>query len=201
MAMGDLFLPFINDAALGARVEPLRAQVASGARGRVLEVGAGTGLNFHHYPDSAFVTAIDPLATMRKKAEARARKARASVEVLDGLAGSLPAEDASVDTVLLTFVLCSVKDVAAALAEARRVLRPGGEIRILEHVKSERRGEARLQRLLDPVWRKVFGGCSLLGDPRMELERAGFDAGALVPVVLPLPPPVRAGLMGVAVRR
>ena len=105
------------------------------------------------------------------------------------------------DTVLLTFVLCSVKDVPAALAEARRVLRPGGELRILEHVKSEARGDARLQRLLEPVWKRVFGGCSLLGDPRMELSRAGFDPGALVPVALPLPAPVRAGLMGVAVRR
>jgi len=201
MSIDDLFLPWINDVALGPRLEPLRAQVASGARGRVLEVGAGTGLNFHHYPEGAFVTAIEPLAGMRRKAEVRARNTKTSVQVLDGLAGSLPAEDASVDTVLLTFVLCSLKDVAAALAEARRVLRPGGELRMLEHVKSEHRGEARLQRLLEPVWRRVFSGCSLLRDPRMELERSGFDASSLVPVVLPLPPPVRAGLLGIAVRR
>src|SRR5262245_4841161 len=144
MGIGDLFLPWINDLALGSKMEPLRARVASEATGRVIELGAGTGLNFHHYRDGARVTAIEPSGAMRRKAEARAREARASVDVLDGLAGALPAEDGSVDTVLLTFVLCSVKDVAAALAEVRRVLRPGGELRILEHVKSDDRGEERL---------------------------------------------------------
>lgn len=201
MSIGDLFLPWINDLALGPRMEPLRAKVASEASGRVLEVGAGTGLNFHHYRDAAQVTAIEPAAEMRRKAVARARDARVRVEVLDGIAGALPAEDASVDTVLLTFVLCSVKDVPATLAEVRRVLRPGGELRILEHVKSDDRGEARVQRLLEPAWRRIFGGCSLLGDPRAELSRAGFDPDALTAVTLPLPLPVRAGLLGTARRR
>jgi SAM-dependent methyltransferase len=197
----DHVFPWINDLALGRAVDPIRARIAGGAAGRVLEIGAGTGLNFAHYPRGAEVVAVEPLEGARRFAERRGR-VPPSLRLVAGKARELPFDAGSFDAVVITFTLCSIRDegVGAALAEVRRVLRPGGEVRIAEHVRSPEAGMLRLQRRLEPVWRVVFGGCSLLRDPRGELERAGFDVTDLADVALPLPGPARPGQVGVARR-
>jgi SAM-dependent methyltransferase len=200
-SLGDLALPWINDYALGSKVEALRAEVVRGAEGRVLEIGAGTGLNFHHYRAGTEVTAIEPAPAMRRRAVDRARNVEAKLTLLEGKAGALPFDAGSFDTVLVTFTLCSIRDLGAALAEVKRVLRKGGSLRLLEHVRSPDRRVERLQRAIDPAWRIALGGCTLLRDPATELERAGFEDVMLTSVRLPLSAPVRDGVIGTAICR
>jgi ubiquinone/menaquinone biosynthesis C-methylase UbiE len=102
--------------------------------------------------------------------------------------------------VVLTFVLCSVKDLGAALAEVRRVLAPGGAVRLVEHVKSPDPSTAAWQARLRPIWMTLLGGCDPTRDIARDLERAGFDTSGLRPVDLPLPRLARAGVIGEAVR-
>lgn len=197
----DIVFPWINDLALGARFAPIRASVAGAAEGRVLEIGAGTGLNFAHYPPSVEVSAIEPAAGMRRYAAKRGRVPD-RVKLMEGKARELPFDAGSFDTVVITFTLCSIRaeGVSAALAEVKRVLRPGGVVRIAEHVRSPDPRRARHQARIEPVWNVVFGGCSLLRDPRHELDEAGFDVGAIEDVELPLPAIARAGQVGYARR-
>jgi SAM-dependent methyltransferase len=199
-SLGDFTLPWINDRALGGRVAALRAEIVGAAEGRVLEIGAGTGLNFQHYREGADVTAVEPAERMRRRGEERAREVVANLTLIDGKAGELPFDAGSFDTVLVTFTLCSIRDLGAALRDVKRVLRKGGTLRLLEHVKSPDRRVARLQSAIDPAWRIALGGCSLVREPAVELERAGFESVSLRPIVLPLPPPVRDGVIGTAIR-
>jgi SAM-dependent methyltransferase len=199
-SLGDFTLPWINDYALGRDVAALRAEIVGGAEGRVLEIGAGTGLNFQHYRAGVSVTAVEPAARMRRRAEGRARDVVADLTLLEGKAGELPFDAGSFDTVLVTFTLCSIRDLGAALAEVKRVLRKGGSLRLLEHVQSPDPRVARFQRALDPAWRIALGGCTLVRDPAFELARAGFEGVSLQPIRLPLPPPVRDGVIGTAIR-
>ncbi|MEP7120444.1 MAG: class I SAM-dependent methyltransferase [Byssovorax sp.] len=199
-SLGDFTLPWINDWALGRDVEPLRAEIVAGAGGRVLEIGAGTGLNFQHYRAGVDVTAIEPAGRMRRRAEVRARDSVAHLTLIEGKAGELPFDAGSFDTVLVTFTLCSIRDLGAALAEVKRVLKKGGSLRLLEHVKSPDPRVARLQRALDPAWRIALAGCSLVREPAVELERAGFESVALRAIVLPMPFPVGDGVIGTAIR-
>ena len=114
-----------------------RERLLAGLGGRVIEVGAGNGLNFSHYPGTvAEVVAVEPEDYLRAKAERVAEDAPVAIRVVDGLADDLPAEDASFDAAVASLVLCSVPDQAAALAELRRVLRPGAELRFYELVLS-----------------------------------------------------------------
>jgi SAM-dependent methyltransferase len=197
----DHVFPVLNDLTLGPAVEPIRERVTAGARGRVLEIGAGTGLNFRHYAPGVEVVAIEPGAGMRARAARRARGAAASIEVADGRAHKLPFEDASFDAVVATFVLCSVRHLDATLAELRRVLRPGGALHVAEHVLSPDAALARWQRRVQPVWGVVFGGCRLDRDVAGALGRAGFEIDELEAVELPLPTIARPGTVGVARRR
>jgi ubiquinone/menaquinone biosynthesis C-methylase UbiE len=192
----------VHDLILDARFDPLRAEVVGGASGRVLEIGAGTGLNFRFYPPGAVVTAIEPARALRAEATRRAEglAGGAKVDVVYGKAEALPFDAGAFDAVVVTFVLCSVEEIGRALGEARRVLRPGGTLRIAEHVLDEERGTARAQRALQPVWRHVFGGCSLVRRSAVDVERAGFDVAGVRRVALPLPRIARAGVVGVAVR-
>src|SRR6195256_594752 len=128
-----------------------RARVLSGLRGRVVEVGAGNGLNFAHYPSTVTeVVAVEPERYLRSRAEAAAARATTSVTVIDGTAAAIPLDDASVDGGVASLVLCSVSDPAAALAELHRVIRPSGELRFYEHVVADNDRWARLQRRADP---------------------------------------------------
>lgn len=157
-----------------------RQELLRGLSGRVVEVGAGTGLNLAHYPaDVTEVVAVEPEPRLRRACERAAADAAVPVTVVDGVADALPVEDASVDAVVYSLVLCSVPDPQAALAEARRVLRPDGHLRVYEHVLSTNDKMSRRQRRIDRWWPKVSGGCHCSRDTLAELEAAGFDTNAI----------------------
>ncbi len=148
-----------------------RAWLAKGARGRTLDLGAGTGRNLPLYPPGVRAFAVDP----QRDALLRARARAPAVPLVIARAEALPFRNATFDTVVSGLVLCSVADPARSLAEARRVLRPGGVLRVLEHVRAG--GVAgRVQDLIQPLWTAVAGGCH----PNRDTERAITSAGFLV---------------------
>ena len=131
-----------------------RRELLAGLKGSVVEVGAGIGSNFEHYPATVTeVVAVEPEPYLRQRAEAAAASAPVPVRVVDGLADALPLEDASVDAGVASLVLCSVPDQETALAELHRAIRPGGELRFFEHVASNRKSRRRMQRVLDKTFR------------------------------------------------
>ena len=153
-----------------------RQELLAGLSGRVVEVGSGIGSNFAHYPETVTeVIAVEPEEYLRGKSEQSAARAPVPVRVMDGLADALPLEDESVDAGVASLVLCSVPDQAAALAELRRVIKPGGELRFYEHVVSNQARGRRFQRVMDAtVWPRVAGGCHMTRDTRGAIEKAGF---------------------------
>jgi ubiquinone/menaquinone biosynthesis C-methylase UbiE len=153
-----------------------RGELLAGLSGRVVEVGAGIGSNFAHYPASVTeVVAVEPEPYLRQKAVESATSAPVPVRVVDGLADALPLEDASVEAGVASLVLCSVPDQDAALAELYRVIKPGGELRFFEHVISNRESRRKVQRFMDAtVWPRVAGGCHMSRNTRAAIERAGF---------------------------
>jgi ubiquinone/menaquinone biosynthesis C-methylase UbiE len=157
--------------------EAHRRELLQGLSGRVIEVGAGNGRNFAHYPTSVTeVLAVEPEHRLRASAQRSAADAPVPIQVVAGLAERLPAEDGSFDAGVASLVLCTVPDPDTALAELRRVLRPEGELRFYEHVVSVRPTTARLQRALDAtVWPRVAGGCHLARDTLAAIQRAGFE--------------------------
>lgn len=151
----------------------LRPGTVGQARGRVLELGVGTGLNLAHYDDDVHLHGIEPDPHMLRRAQARALALGRSAELLQVGAETLPFPDGHFDTVVATFVFCTIPDPVAAAAEALRVLRPGGRLVFAEHVASEQALVAAAQRLVDPAWQLVSGGCSLSRDPVALLQQAG----------------------------
>ena len=153
-----------------------RDELLSELAGRVIEVGAGNGLNFSHYPATVSeVVAVEPEDYLRARAERVAEEAPVPVRVVDGLAERLPAEDASFDAAVASLVLCSVPDQAEALREIRRVLRPSGTLRFYEHVLADERGLARLQNAVAWFWPLVGGGCHPNRDTVAAIEHSGFE--------------------------
>jgi ubiquinone/menaquinone biosynthesis C-methylase UbiE len=154
-----------------------RAELLDGVAGRVVEIGAGNGLNFAHYPAAVSeVVAVEPEPYLRERAAEAAAAAPVPVRIVDGVADALPAEDGAFDAAVASLVLCSVPDQATALAEIRRVLRPGGELRFYEHVVSDRPRTARTQRRLDDwgLWPRLAGGCHAARDTTAAIEAASF---------------------------
>jgi ubiquinone/menaquinone biosynthesis C-methylase UbiE len=154
-----------------------RRRLLQGLAGRVIEVGAGDGANFGHYPATVTqVIAVEPEPYLRARAESQAGQAAVPVEVVEGAAERLPAGDQSVDAAVASLVLCSVEDQQAALAELFRVLRPGGQLRFYEHVSAEEPGRLRrIQRLADAtVWPRLMGGCHVSRDTAGAIASAGF---------------------------
>lgn len=179
----------------------LRARALAPARGRLLIVGLGPGHDLDHLPESVTsVIAVEPSASMRQASRSRVAAARErglEVAVIDALAESLPIPDASVDSVLLAYVLCTVVDVDGALAQVRRVLRPQGVVCVMEHVRApERTWRRTSQRLVRPLWPRLAGGCHADRDTRAALVRAGFDDTDLVETTLVNLPPVAHTLVG-----
>ncbi|MCO5168149.1 MAG: class I SAM-dependent methyltransferase [Planctomycetes bacterium] len=157
-----------------------RAELLSRVAGRVLEVGAGTGANLPFYPRGLErLVLAEPDPHMRARLAARVARERPEAVVIDAPAEALPVEDGSFDAVVSTLVLCSVADLPRALAEARRVLRPGGALVFLEHVAADDRPRRlRWQRRLEPLWRRVAGNCHLTRRTHEAIAAAGFTLEA-----------------------
>lgn len=182
-------LPRIVDKLLATgQVHKRRRLTASGLRGRVLEPGFGSGLNVGHYPaDVEEVVAVEPSDDAWHLAQRRITGGSARV-LRTGLDGQrLTEADASVDSVLLTFVLCTIPDQRAALREAHRVLRPGGEVHFLEHGLSPDPAVRTWQHRLEPVQKRLGGGCHLTRDPVQDLEATGFEVRDVVTEQMPGP--------------
>ncbi|MGW4203964.1 class I SAM-dependent methyltransferase [Streptomyces sp. NPDC004726] len=162
-----------------AGIAGLRDELLAGLSGRVIEIGAGNGLNFAHYPSSVSeVVAIEPERALRALAVQAARRVDVPVDVVPGVAEALPVKSEAFDAAVVSLVLCSVRDLPRALAELRRVLRPDGELRFFEHGLAESKGMARAQRALDrTVWPLLFGGCHTARDTVAAIEAAGFRLG------------------------
>ncbi len=154
-----------------------RRMVAPLAEGVVLEPGIGSGRNMAHYDKDKVrhVIGVDPSPELLKLARRRIGEAGVSAELIEHTAEELPLEDNSVDTVLLTYTGCSIPDVARALGEFRRVLKPSGRLLFCEHGRSHEHRVARFQDMLNPAWRSLAGGCHLNRDTRRLLEEAGFE--------------------------
>lgn len=168
-----------SERALEPQLAALRREVTGDLRGAVLEIGCGTGANFAHYPHDATVTAIERNEHLVSPAHAAAVGAAAPVTVCRADAMALPFADGTFDAAVGTLVLCSVADLGATLAEMRRVLRPGGALRLLEHVRSEQRWAALTQRAATPLWQLVAGGCHLDRDSGAAVHAAGFEVEAV----------------------
>jgi len=159
----------------GRGEDELRRELLAGLSGEVLEVGSGNGINFEHYPAGVEeLVAVEPEPYLRGRAGEAARSAPVPVRVIDGSAAALPVASGSVDAVVVAGVLCSVPDQDAALAEFRRVLRPAGELRFYEHVRSRRAAFARYQDAVDLVWPQLMGGCHTGRETLAAIERGGF---------------------------
>jgi ubiquinone/menaquinone biosynthesis C-methylase UbiE len=182
-----------------------RRKLLAGLTGSVLEVGAGNGLNFGHYPGTVTaVLAVEPEPHLRALAEQSARRVTTDITVTDGVAEQLPAGDQVFDAVVATLMLCSVTDPALVLREMRRVLRSGGELRFMEHVAAESAGPRRIQRIADATcWPACFGGCHAGRDPVAAIAAAGFRVRELENYRLPdtrFPWPTVPHARGIAVR-
>lgn len=171
-----------------------RRELLATASGRVLEIGAGTGLNLPHYPDGIELVLTEPEAPMARRLERRADGAT----ILPASAEELPFDDASFDTAVSTLVLCTVADPARAVAELERVLRPGGRLLFIEHVRGE--GVlARWQDRLDRPWRHIGNGCHANRDT-LSLLRGRFDVHARRQIWHRMPRLIRPLVLGTAVR-
>ena len=196
-----------------ARISPLmergvathRVTLLAGLSGRVIEVGAGTGANFAHYPrEVTTVLAIEPEAHLRHLAQAAAAQAPVPIKVASGFADRLPAADQSCDAAVVSLVLCTVPDPTAALAELFRVLRPGAQLRFFEHVRAQTPARRRLQRIADAtLWPALAGGCHTSRDTATAIQQAGFiieRLDRLGRTETGLPFPTAPQILGTAIR-
>jgi ubiquinone/menaquinone biosynthesis C-methylase UbiE len=187
---------------MDAEIGDHRQRLLAGLAGRVLEVGAGNGLNFPHYPATVTeVLAIEPEPYLRRLALAAASQALVPIRVVDGTAEALPAPDGAVDAVVASLVLCTVTDLDQALAETRRVLRPGGRLRFYEHVRATDPRLARWQDRLERPWGWLVGGCHPNRDTVAAIAAAGLQVIQLDRFGLKaMPPLARPHVLGVAER-
>jgi ubiquinone/menaquinone biosynthesis C-methylase UbiE len=180
MGLYDRYVfPHLIDLACGLpMVQARRKQLIAQARGRVLEVGMGTGRNLPFYDRSRVtqLVGVDPALQMHRLARQRSRAAGIAVELMGLSAEQLPSPDASFDTVVCTYTLCSIPDAAQALREMRRVLVPGGKLLFCEHGRAPDEGVRRWQERLQPLWGPLAGGCQLGRDIPGLLDAAGFVA-------------------------
>jgi ubiquinone/menaquinone biosynthesis C-methylase UbiE len=169
-------LPKLIEAACSQKpMQELRARYVPRASGDVLEIGIGSGLNLAHYGTAvASITGLDPAAELTGKAQARARKLDRPVHVLGVSGEEIPADDKRFDTLVCTWTLCSIPNVYAALREMHRVLKPGGRLYFIEHGRAPDPSVVKWQRRLEPLWKKIGGGCHLTRQADELIQDAGF---------------------------
>jgi ubiquinone/menaquinone biosynthesis C-methylase UbiE len=179
-----------------------RAALIADARGATLELGAGTGLNLRHYPDAVTELVLtEPDSHMARRLRSRVADARRPVEVVEAPAERLPLEDARFDTAVVTLVLCTVKEPAQALAEIARVLKPGGRLLFIEHVRADASGLERWQDRLERPWGWIAGGCHPNRDTVGSLDASALRVESVERGEMPKAPPlVKPLVAGVAVR-
>ena len=182
--------PLLDWAMQNRRLASHRGRVLDAAQGRVLEIGAGSGLNFPHYGErTECVIALDPSPPLLRLAARRQGEARVPVALLRGAAERLPLADAVFDTVVTTWTLCSVADPVAALREARRVLKPGGTLLFVEHGLAPTPRMAAWQHRLTPCWKAIAGGCHIDRKIDALIGAAGFRIDMLDTFYMPGPKP------------
>ena len=195
-------LPYVIDLACG--IEPVqrqRAKIVPRASGKVLEIGAGPGRNlpFYDHAQLTKLSALDPAPQMHRLARKRARAAGLDVELITLPAERIPAADASFDSIVCTYTLCTIPDPAQALREMRRVLKPGGQLLYCEHGAAPDASVRRWQDRLTPIWKPLAGGCHLNRDIPALLHEAGFATPDLQTMYLPGPRPLTFNYWGRAV--
>lgn len=194
-------LPYLLDFACG--IKPVRMQrdkVLPQANGQVLEIGIGTGLNMAHYDKSRVdkIFGLDPALQMHRLAAKRIEKAGLNVELLGLPAEEIPMDDASFDSIVCTYTLCTIPDPLQALSEMRRVLKPGGKLVFCEHGEAPDENVRRWQKRLNPIWKPIAGGCNLDRPVPKLLEQGGFKVSGLETMYLPGPRPVTFNYWGTA---
>lgn len=174
------FLPrFVNLAMKGSEFTKIRARLIPEASGRVLELGIGSGLNLPHYARGVKVVGVDPSRELQEYARDVARNADIEVEFHAESAETLSFEDNTFDSAVVTWTLCSIPDHEAAIREVRRVLKPGGKLIFAEHGLAPEASVEKWQHRLNPVWKKIGGGCNLNRKPDAALAACGFSFEAL----------------------
>lgn len=171
-------LPQVLDFACGLNsINKQREKVVPLARGQVLEIGIGTGQNLCHYNQDnlGHLSGLDPAAEMQPKARKRMQALGMNVDMIPISAESIPKDDASFDTVVLTYTLCSITDPVSAVKEIKRVLKPGGQLLYCEHGLAPDPGVAKWQQRLTPAWRKIAGDCRIGRDIPQILRDGGFE--------------------------
>jgi len=184
-------LPFVIDKACSApAILKQRKKIVPHATGRVLEVGMGSGINLQYYnPDQVeIVFGLEPSDGMRRRAQKNLDAASVEVRWIDLPGEEVPLEDASVDTVVLTFTLCTIPDFATAVAQMRRVLKPGGTLLFCEHGEAPDENVKRWQARINPIWKTIAGGCNLNRPIPACLEAGGFAISKLESMYLPATP-------------
>jgi ubiquinone/menaquinone biosynthesis C-methylase UbiE len=185
----DVILPRLCDLTMRRKdLAPYRARVIGAAKGRVLEIGAGSGLNLRLYgPRVSEVLALEPDPKLIGMARDNAKDATRPVALVEASAEDIPLDSGSVDTVVTTWTLCTIPDGVQALREMRRVLKPGGSLLFIEHGQSSEQNVRRWQDRVDPVWTRISGGCHLNRPISLFIEQAGFRIERLEHEYLPGP--------------
>jgi ubiquinone/menaquinone biosynthesis C-methylase UbiE len=173
----DIILPrLVHLAMRNKKLAPYRERIVPAAHGRVLEVGIGSGLNLPYYgPGVTEIIGLEPSRPLIGMVYQRARTSGKRVSVVEGSAEAIPVETASVETVVMTWTLCSIANARAALAEIRRVMKPGADLLFVEHGRAPDTSVVRWQDRLTPVWRPLAGGCHLNRPIADLLRQAGFN--------------------------
>ena len=186
-------VPLVIDFACGLKpIGKQREKVVPKAEGRILEVGIGSGLNLPYY-DPAKVErlfGLEPDPWIRKKAEKRVNAVPFEVEFLDLPGEEIPLEDKSVDTVLITYTLCTIPDWRAALIQMRRVLKPGGRMLFCEHSRAPDAGVAKWQDRLNPIWKPIAGGCNMNRPMAEVISGTGWKIEGMETMYLPNTPKI-----------